>query len=118
MTAPNSQPITHTRGDDFDRVITFSEDPATFQNIWFTIRESWATTEPDDSEAVYQAELNDGITVTGPLTAAISIPAVDTLEWESDDYVYDVQILTAAGKIRTTQRGHFHQEPDVTRAGV
>jgi hypothetical protein len=118
MTAPTIQNLTHTRGDDFIRTITFSEDPATYQGIWFTVRESWATDETDDTDAISQAELGDGIVLTGggAYTGSVSISNSETSGWTQDSLVYDVQIKTAAGKIRTTQRGAIRQTPDVTRS--
>lgn len=116
MSAPTTQTITHTRGDDFDRVITFSEDPSAFLGIWFTVRAAWAESEGDDSDAISQAELGDGIAVTGALTVAIVIPSSETVGWVDDSYVYDIQVLTSTNKIRTTQRGSLRIQPDVTRA--
>lgn len=116
MTQPIFQALRHTRGDSFDRIITFDEDPATFQAIWFTVRETWADDEADDTDAVAQATLGAGITVTGALTAAITITAADAASWVLPEYVYDVQILTAAGKLRTTQFGQLRLGPDVTRS--
>lgn len=116
MSAPTTLHISHTRGDDFDRVITFSEDPSAFLGIWFTVRDGWANAETDDTDAIAQAVLGSGIAVTGARTASITIANAATRGWDKDSYVYDVQVLTSANKIRTTQRGTLRIQSDVTRS--
>lgn len=115
MTTPNQQAITVVRGDDTTLTITFDQAVAEFDDVWFTVRESWATSEEDDAGAVFSAELGGGITSTGTYTAEIALPNANTVTWLNDDYVYDVQVKSS-DKLYTTQRGTLRVIGDVTRS--
>lgn len=116
MTLPLVQLISITRGDDYGGTMTFDQAVAGFVEISFTIRTEWATTETDNTEAVFSGTLTGGeVIVTGAYTATIDIASADTLAMTADSYVYDVQVETSSGKFYTTQRGMLRVNPDVSR---
>ncbi len=116
MTAPLIQPINITRGDDWGGTFTFDQAISGFSEIWFTVRAAYATTETNNTDAIFSATLTDGdIAVSGAYAATIDVGHDVTLTWTSPEYVYDVQIETLGGKLYTTQRGNLRMCPDVTR---
>ncbi|UOF77319.1 hypothetical protein [Caudoviricetes sp.] len=115
MAGPNLQTIEVVRGDDDDKLIAFSIEVANFADAWFTIREGWRENENDDGGVVFQARLsNGGIQAYSSNTLLLPLPHDQTTTWGFDAYVYDVQVLTTAGKVITTQRGTLRMTPDVT----
>ncbi len=118
MSPPLTQNLSVTRGDDDGGTITFDQPCAGFNEIWFTVRTAWATTETDNTGAVFSGTLTGGeVIVTGTYTATIDLPSVDTLTWTNNVYFYDVQVRTTGGKIYTTQVGQLRMIPDATRGG-
>ncbi len=115
MTTPTVN-IVQTRGDTFEKVVTFSVDTSNFSAVYFTIRESWATTETDDATAVAKTSVALGGIVLSGFTATITFSSAVTAGWLLDQYFYDVSVLTTAGKHLTTVRGKLRMDPDVTRS--
>lgn len=110
MSQPRTQEIELTRGDDFGATVTFDQLVSGFSEIRFTVRETWATGETDNSDA----KLSKALTPTGAYTAEIEITSAESLTLE-DRSVYDIQVVTVGGKKYTTQRGQLRVSPDVTR---
>ena len=112
MTAPLTQAIDITRGDDYAATVTFDQPVAAFSEIRFTVRESWATTETDNTDAT----LTTTLTPSATSAADLDLTSTQTLALVLDQYVYDIQVITASGsKVFTTQRGTLRVSPDVTR---
>lgn len=104
--------ITITRGDSYSAAVTFDQLVSAFSEIRFTVRESWATSETDNSTAT----LSKTLTTSGLYGATLDLTSAETLALTRDSYVYDIQITTVVGtKIYTTQRGKIRVSPDVTR---
>jgi hypothetical protein len=115
MTQPTQQTLTHVRGDTFIKTASLSQPLTSFDDVWFTVRESYATTETDDSEAVAKGSIGGGeITGTGS-DVTIELPD-DTTTWQQPQYVWDLQVKTTGGKIYTAARGMLRITPDVTRS--
>lgn len=117
MTQPRNQDIILTRGDDYSAVFTFTQPIADLDEIWFTVRTSYAiVTDTDNTDATLELTLTDADFVsTGIYTVELNISNTDTLTLVEDRYVYDVCVRTDAGKIYTTQIGKLKVLPDVTR---
>ncbi len=116
MATPITQNIVVVRGDDDDKIITFAVDVANFDDVWFTVRESWRTeADAGDGAVVFQARLSTGGLLPGSTDAQLKLPlpSAQTTTWWLDEYVYDVQVA-AAGKITTTQRGVINMTADAT----
>ncbi len=111
MTQPLIQAIALTRGDDYAAVLTFDQPVAGFTAMRFTVRESWAVAETDNTDAALTVLL----TATSTYTASLELTSAQTLALQFDRYVYDIQVTTGAGKVYTTQRGELRMTPDVTR---
>lgn len=112
MSQPRIETIELTRGDDYAADITFDQPVADFASMRFTMRETWAAGESDNTGAIFTVEL----TPTGTRTASLEIPNAATLTFARDEYVHDIQVVTAiGGKKYTTQRGPVIVGPDVTR---
>lgn len=112
MSQPRTETIEITRGDDFGAEVTFDQDVADFASMRFTLRETWAKDEPDNTSAI----LTVALTATGARTASLELTSEDTLLLQRDQYVHDIQIVTVAGaKKYTTQRGPVFITPDVSR---
>lgn len=120
------QNIEITRGDDEDFLISFFQDDfeetpipvSGFADVRFAIRTTWATTQTNDTDALYVASLASGLSVYGESTLLLEIPDAVTQALAVDvsaPFVYDVQVLTSGGKRNTTQRGYIQIAPDVTR---
>ena len=111
----NTTPIVNfdlTRGDDYAADLTFDQLVAGFSEIRFTVREDWATTQTDNTEATLTATLS----ATGDYTAELSLTNAQTQALTADRYVYDIQVITVSGSKRyTTQRGCLRITPDATR---
>lgn len=121
------QHIELARGDDVDFVIEFVTDDfdeipiplSEIVDVRFTIRTDWATTETDNSTAVYAATwLTVGISAFGDNSVLLEIPKAVTvaLAQAPKPFVCDVEILTAAGKTMTTQKGYVQIGSDVGRS--
>ena len=103
------------RGDDWDGVLTFRDHPelnlATVQQIWLTFR--WKPAKPgvdvDDSNAIVQITMTGGgitvVDIPNRIANARLTPAQTRLFTKKDDAYYDVQVLTAEGKKKTTEDG-------------
>lgn len=111
MTQTAIQNIQITRGDDYDATITFDQNISDYEELRFTVRTDWATTETNNDDAVYTTEL----TGASSLTATLTIPSASTSIWTLPLYVYDIQVTSATGAKYTTQRGKIRMGPDVTR---
>ncbi len=112
MSQPRVETILLTRGDDYIATFTFDVAVANFTEMRFTIRESWATTETDNSTAVLSVTL----TGTGTYTADLALTNLQTRTLVMDQYVYDCSVTTTAGaKKYTAQRGPLKVGPDVSR---
>lgn len=117
MTEPKQQTLRAKRGDTKIWTITFDQAVSGYVEIWFTIRDGWATTEVDDADAISQKTLSGGgIATTGTYTADVEFSDVDALAWQKASYQYDIQIRTAQGRIFTTQYGSLMITPDATRS--
>ena len=112
MTAPLVQNITITRGDDWGATVTLDQPVAGFTEIRFTVRETWALEEADNTAAT----LTKSLTLSGTYTADIDLTNEETVALTNDEYVYDVAVITSVGsKKYTTQRGFLRMAPDVSR---
>ncbi len=112
MSQPRVETILLTRGDDFAATFTFDVAVSNFTEMRFTIRDSWATTEADNSTAMLSVTL----TATGTYTADLALTNLQTRALAADSYVYDLQVTTTAGaKKYTAQRGPLKVGPDVSR---
>lgn len=116
MTRPNIENLTLVRGDDWSAVFEFDQELSGFSEIAFTIRTDWATTETDNSGAVFAGTLTGGEIVpdTGR-RVVIEIPNATTLAMAEPYYVYDMQVTTITDKIYTTQTGRIRMLRDATR---
>jgi len=115
MSAPAQQSIDIVRGDDDDKLITFSVDVVNFEEVWFTVRESWRLNEADDTGAIFQATIANGrLQPYSADTLLLLLPHAVTSGWAFDSYVHDVQVLTTTDKVITTQRGTVRMTPDTT----
>jgi hypothetical protein len=118
------------RGDDEDLVISFyqsdgeTEVPfAEIVDVRFTVRTKWATTEANNSSAVWATTYVDDsqISAFGSNAVLLEIPVEVTLllaqalATAGKPLKYDVEILTAAGKTITTQKGNLTIGADVSR---
>lgn len=120
MANPVIQHIEIVRGDDDDKIITFSVDVANFEDVWFTVRTAWRNaTDVGDAGVVFQARLSAGGMVPGDASDQLRmpLPSAQTTTWWLEQYVYDVQV-SAGGKIVTTQRGLIRMTADATAATV
>ncbi len=116
MTLPTAENFSLVRGDDWSTAFRFDQAISGFSEIAFTIRETWAATETDNSSATFAATLTGGeITADGSYTINLSIPRSVTATMTSDQYRYDMQVTTVTDKVFTTQRGVIYMIPDVTR---
>jgi hypothetical protein len=111
MTQPRIEMIKLTRGDSYGATFTFDQPVSGFSEMRFTMRESWATTEIDNTTATMSVLLVG----SGAATADLAITYTQTGALALDAYVYDVQVVTIAGKRYTTQRGQVVIGPDVSR---
>lgn len=111
MTQPLTQNLKITRGDDYSATITFDQVTSGFSEMRFTVREDWATSQLDNSEALISVTLS----TVGTYTATLALTSSQTLDLIDGKYVYDVAVTTLAGKKYTTQRGQLRVNPDVTR---
>jgi hypothetical protein len=111
MTQPLTQNISITRGDDYSATITFDQATSGFAEMRFTVREDWATSESDNTDALISVTLSTSGTYTGTLALTSS----QTVDLVSRMYVYDVAVTTLGGSKYTTQRGHLRVGPDVSR---
>ncbi len=113
MTTPTIVNFSVTRDDDFSAVVTFDQLVAGFSEMRFTVRETWASTESDNTDAIYTTTL----TATGAYTASLEIPNAETATWTQDRLFHDISVVTAIGaKQFTTQRGEIRVGPDVGRS--
>lgn len=111
MSQPRVENIELVRGDDFGATFTFDQPVSAFSEMRFTIRESWATTETDNTTAA----LSKTLSATGTYTADLDITDEEALALSLDQYVYDVQIITTGGRKYTSQRGILRMTPDASR---
>lgn len=102
------------RGDDVDITFTFEESTGaaidlTGCTLFGTIKSS---VDDTDAQAKYAAYL----TIASPETAGIAIFSIPvlTMFYLRGPYIMDIQIKTAAGKIRTPFKADFFVDEDVT----
>lgn len=112
MTTPLQQTITIVRGDDYGGTVTFDQPVAGFASMHLTIRDDYATTQVDNTDAT----LSISLVATDTYTASIDITSAQTLTLQNDQYVYDVSVTTLAGKRYTAQRGTIRMIGDVDRS--
>lgn len=117
--------LTARRGDDWrytGAVAALGEAyPLVDCALWLTIK---ADVTDADEDAVAQATWAsggdaNGITVADETsgTFVVTFPATETAAWDGEtEYVYDVQLRTAAGRIVTIDEGTLVVRGDVTRA--
>jgi hypothetical protein len=67
---------------------------------------------------LYEASTDDGdgITITGPTGEVyLEIPAATTAAWTWTKAVYDLEIISGAGKVTRIAEGNVKVSPEVTR---
>ena len=102
------------RGDDVDLTFYFEEANGTPIDLTGCTLFATIKSSIDDTDA--QAKYATYLTIQSPETAGIatlSIPAT-TMFYLRGGYIMDIQIKTAAGKIRTPFKADFFCEEDVT----
>jgi hypothetical protein len=119
------QNIVLQRGDDVDLLISFADavtgEPIALSelvDVRVAIRSDWASTETDNTGAVWSGSLlTTGVSAYGDSAVLLEIPRAVTLALAQapKPFVYDVEVLTAAGKTITTQKGYVQIDADVGR---
>ncbi len=126
MSSPTIQNLVLQRGDDEDLLIWLfdseSEEPfdvGQVSEISFVIRQTWAGAQEDNSDALFVAEYPDDIVVADAASGTwlVTVPEETTIALgdAAAPYVYDVRVVTAAGKSVTTQKGYVQIGTDVAR---
>jgi len=113
--------INVTRGDSRDITFTLvdtNNDPIdiTDYTLWFTVRTAIpATTVIDDTSAVISIE-QSGISITEPLLGKTTFSLSPTMtDINPGSYIYDIQIKSETGRIRSTGIDDFIVFGDSTR---
>jgi hypothetical protein len=107
------------RGDDHSETRAFDQDDGsdydlTDAAVWFTLK---ANPGDADDDAILQHVSGDGsLTITDPLTGAVShvISAAETAVLVLGVYRYDYQLVAADGTVATLERGRAEVTGDVT----
>lgn len=81
-----------------------------------------ADASDEDVDAVAMADWEDGggssgISVNDPESGIVTltVAAADTADWDPEVYVYDLQLVTVTGRVRTVDEGRVTVRADVTR---
>lgn len=123
MTAPAFKA---TRGDTLTWTFTIPEDITGWTPKW-TLKRVNGWDDALDADAVVVATTGSGLVSTPGIssTVALTIAASVTATWESGTYVWDLQLATGAGQVRTVEwdtegatTGTLTIVPDVTRAAI
>lgn len=92
-------------------------DPIDLTDCTVTMTAKSAYTDSDAS-AVFQKDLDDGITVldedNGVITVDLEPGDTSSLASKTHRLVYDIQVQTLAGRVSTPVRGRLTVQPDVT----
>ena len=108
--------LSQVRGDDLQKTVTLDQPLSSFSELWFTVRTADATTQTDDTDAVFAGSLSGGeLAAAGTYSFTVTADSDTTVLWTASTYVYDVQVKTLAGKIYTAAYGRLRMLPDVTR---
>lgn len=105
------------RGDDRAWAIEFLQDGGTDPEditgweLGFTVKQR--DSDPD-AEALIQKFITTHVDAANGKTAIV-VDAADTQDLEGGAYVYDLQVIDGAGKIRTATAGPFIINTDITR---
>lgn len=85
-------------------------------SVFFTVRKT-LTSSPDDSDALLQAIIGDGISVTSAPggTVQIVIAQAKTRNLVPGAYCFDLTVITAGGDTITPAMGQFIIKGEVTR---
>ena len=70
------------------------------------------------TSTLYEATTDegDGLTITGAIGKVyLEIPAATTAAWEFTKAVYDLEVISATGKVSRIARGNVKVLPEVTR---
>lgn len=95
------------RGDDVEITLNFSEN-ITDWTVFFTVKES---IEDDDSEAVISKDITThDLPTEGETTFVLTSSETDRI----GSYVYDIQVKTADGLVKTVTSGPIVFTDDVT----
>jgi hypothetical protein len=126
-----NEDIELTRGDTLTLVFEYLGNLTGHQKVWFTLKDDL---DDADAEAIIQIEHNAGLlyingaaaTVAGNGSLAIdneaagsltvTLAAVESAKLPlSGRFIYDIQVLLAAGVVRTLSRGEANIIGDVAR---
>lgn len=110
-------------GDDYDHQFTAQRDGTaldlTAAKLWFTVKDDQMDL---DSQSKLQliSDDTDQIEITDAVNGAFTVKfrgtgAKSTADLEGE-WLYDIQVLLAAGTIITLSRGAIEFLPDITRA--
>jgi len=70
----------------------------------------------DGDTALYEGDTDDDITITGATGSVyLEIPAATTAAWTWTRGVYDLEVVSAAGKVTRIVQGKVRVSPEVTR---
>lgn len=108
--------IRHIKGDTYSCAMVLADFDQALDSVYFSCRDG----ENDDSELLFEAGLDDGISIveydieTNTRKYAIRIAPSKTANLQTGTYFYDLQV-GINGDIFTIMRGHFIVEQDATR---
>ena len=111
--------LTIKRGDDDGFAIVFTNEDGTPMNltgcvVWFTMRQRAADVEiKDDADAPIHKEYTELTATDGIVDVELSNTDTDI---ESGEYLAEVQIKDAVGKIKSSAIFEVVIEDDITRA--
>lgn len=102
------------RGDDYTLKVSLNTD-ITGATVFFTVNEDDNPTS--DNNAVIQ-KINGPSDHDDAETGKTNfiIDAADTHDLEPGVYNYDIQVVTAGGKVASTRRGRLFLDSDITRS--
>ena len=131
MTLPNDTDIDFFQGDTFARDFT-ALDFEDYSNVYFTVKENYKDL---DSAAIVQISSASGLLVlnsgsvsesanasitidSGSTVATVYIKPIVTreVEYSTNNYFYDLQMVKTDGTISTLEAGEFSTVRDVTKA--
>lgn len=108
--------IRHIKGDTYSCALEIEDFDQEFDSIYFTCRDG----QNDDSEVLFEAGLNDGISIveydaeTNTRKYAIRVAPAKTKNLQVGTYYYDLQV-GINGDIFTIMKGKFIVEQQATR---
>jgi len=132
MTLPADLDLDCFRGDTFEYAFT-GLDFTDYEKVYFTVKENYRDL---DSEAIIQISSASGLvilngasgSVSGSSSASITIDSgstvatvhikasvTDELEYNVDNYFYDLQMVKSDEEVETLEAGVFTLVRDVTR---